>query len=146
MAIKWAAERWRLYLLAAPVKFRFNVRTDKLDEVGQIPRQVKKSVRRTVATANGGRKMVQGPPGGDHLSDAERARQDPYRASPAPTVWNQQDGTKNNWKEVFRASQHPYNDAPTDAPVEQLNPEQRKDVRQQPPAAQDGPNNLTPLA
>eukprot|EP01046_Picozoa_sp_COSAG06_P062009 COSAG06_NODE_13821_length_1215_cov_1288.911290_1_plen_142_part_10 len=46
LAIKWAAERWRLYLLAAPVKFRFAVRTDKLEEVGQIPKAVKRSVRR----------------------------------------------------------------------------------------------------
>ena len=71
------------------------MRTDKLDEVGQIPKTVKKSVRRTVATADGGRKTVHGPPGGDHLSDDERARQDPYRN---------------------------LDDAPTDVPVEQLNP------------------------
>ena len=102
LAIKWAAERWRLYLLAAPVKFRFAVRTDKLDEVGRIPKAVKRSVRRTVATANGGRKTVHGPAGGDHLSDDERARQDPYRDS-----------------------------APTDVPTTHLSREQQQNVRQQ---------------
>ena len=109
LAIKWAAERWRLYLLAAPVKFRFAVRTDKLDEVGQIPKTVKRSVRRTVATADGGRKTVYGPQGGDHLSEAERAQSDPYRNTAATAAPEQlytgakQDVRHRTWKDVVTA-------------------------------------------
>ena len=33
LAMKWAAERWRLYLLAAPVTFRIQPRMDKLAEL-----------------------------------------------------------------------------------------------------------------
>ena len=98
-----------MYLLAAPVKFRFAVRTDKLDEVGQIPKTVKRSVRRTVATADGGRKTVHGPPGGDHLSEAERAQSDPYRDTAATAAPEQlytgakQDVRYQTWKDVVKA-------------------------------------------
>ena len=33
LGMKWAAERWRLYLLAAPTTFRTAVRMDKMHEV-----------------------------------------------------------------------------------------------------------------